>query len=67
MSSTIYRPIALRAAGGVEALSPLFSDLPPEIPIAFFMVLHVQPHGQSRLPLILERNGRLSEGKETRG
>ena len=47
------------SAGGVEALSALFSDLPPEIPIAFFVVLHLPPHCQSRLPLILERTARL--------
>ena len=47
------------SAGGVEALSALFSDLPPEIPIAFFVVLHLPPHFQSRLPSILERTGRL--------
>ncbi len=47
------------SAGGVEALSTLFSDLPPEIPIAFFVVLHLPPQGQSRLPSILERTGRL--------
>ena len=47
------------SAGGVEALSALFSDLPPEIPIAFFVVLHLLPHCQSRPPSILERTGRL--------
>lgn len=47
------------SAGGVEALSGLFSDLPPEISIAFFVALHLPPHFQSRLPSILERTGRL--------
>jgi two-component system chemotaxis response regulator CheB len=47
------------SAGGVEALSNLLSDLPSEIPIAFFVVLHVPPRSQSRLPLILERTARL--------
>ena len=47
------------SAGGVEALSALFSHLPPEIPTAFFVVLHVPPRSQSRLPSILERTGRL--------
>jgi chemotaxis response regulator CheB len=47
------------SAGGVEALSALFWDLPPELPIAFFVVLHVSPHSQSKLPSILERTGRL--------
>ena len=47
------------SAGGVEALSGLFSDLPSEISIAFFVALHLPPHFQSRLPSILERTGRL--------
>jgi two-component system chemotaxis response regulator CheB len=47
------------SAGGVEALSTLFWDLPPEIPIAFFVVLHRLPHSLSWLPSILERTARL--------
>lgn len=47
------------SAGGVQALSAFFSDLPPVVPIAFFVVLHVPPHSQSRLPSILERTARL--------
>jgi len=47
------------SAGGVEALSALFSGLPPELPIAFSVVLHVPPHSQSNLPSILERTARL--------
>ena len=47
------------SAGGVEALSALFWDLPSNIPIPFFVALHVSPHGQSYLPAILERTGRL--------
>jgi two-component system chemotaxis response regulator CheB len=43
----------------VEALSTLFSDLPSELPIAFFVVLHVPPRSRSRLPSILERRARL--------
>ena len=59
------------SAGGVEALSNLLSDLPSEIPIAFFVVLHVPPRSQSRLPLILERTSRLpaehpSDGEKIR-
>ena len=45
------------SAGGVQALSALFSHFPPEIPIAFFVVLHLPPHYQSTLPSILERAG----------
>jgi two-component system, chemotaxis family, protein-glutamate methylesterase/glutaminase len=47
------------SAGGVEALSALLSDLPLEIPIALFVVLHVPPRSRSRLPSILERTARL--------
>ena len=47
------------SAGGVEALSNLLSDLPSEIPITFFVTLHVPPRSQSRLPSILERTARL--------
>ncbi len=47
------------SAGGVETLSNLFSDLPPEIPIAFFVVLHLPPGFQSKLPSILQRKGGL--------
>jgi two-component system, chemotaxis family, protein-glutamate methylesterase/glutaminase len=48
------------SAGGVEALSTLFLDLPTEIPIAFLVVVHVALRNQSRLPSILERTARLS-------
>jgi two-component system chemotaxis response regulator CheB len=47
------------SAGGVEALSALFSDLPFNMPTAFFVVLHVSRHHQSQLPAILTRTGRL--------
>jgi two-component system chemotaxis response regulator CheB len=47
------------SAGGVEALSALFRDLPSGLPIAFFVALHTSPRRPSRLPAILERTGRL--------
>ena len=47
------------SAGGVEALSALFCELPSNIATAFFVALHVSSHGQSHLPSILARCGRL--------
>lgn len=47
------------SAGGVEALSALFWDMPSGLPTAFFVVLHRSPHSRSWLPSILERTGRL--------
>ena len=47
------------SAGGVEALSALFWDMPSSLSIAFFVVLHRPPHRPSHLPLILERTARL--------
>jgi two-component system chemotaxis response regulator CheB len=47
------------SAGGVEALIALMADLPPELPAAVFVVLHVMADGTSVLPEILDRAGRL--------
>jgi len=47
------------SAGGVEALSKLLWDLPSNIPVTFFVVLHVSPLRQSHLPDILARTARL--------
>lgn len=47
------------SAGGVEALTTLFSGLPLELPAAVFVVLHVMPGGMSVLPRILMRAGSL--------
>lgn len=52
--------IALAAsAGGVEALSDVIGGLPPDIPAAVLVVLHVTPIGPSVLPSILSRHGHL--------
>ncbi|TME67662.1 MAG: chemotaxis protein CheB, partial [Chloroflexi bacterium] len=32
------------SAGGVEALATLVSTLPPELPAAIFVVLHIPAH-----------------------
>ncbi len=47
------------SAGGVEALSELFSRLPGDVPASFFVVLHVPERGTSMLPDILSRRGAL--------
>ncbi|HEY4574512.1 MAG TPA: chemotaxis protein CheB, partial [Thermoanaerobaculia bacterium] len=45
------------SAGGVQALSEVMDGLPPNLPAAVFVVLHVAPHGHSALPAILSRLG----------
>jgi two-component system chemotaxis response regulator CheB len=47
------------SAGGVEALRELARGLPPDLPAAVFVVLHVPPSGQSILPKILSNSGPL--------
>ena len=43
------------SAGGVRALGQIIESLPPNLPAALFVVLHVTPHGHSALPNILAR------------
>lgn len=47
------------SAGGVEALRQLMGILPPQLPLAVLVVLHVPPTGTSALPAILGRSGAL--------
>ncbi|MFN6464573.1 MAG: chemotaxis protein CheB [Nostoc sp. DedVER02] len=47
------------SAGGVEALSYLVKQLPPDLNAAIMIVLHVSSHGMSVLPDILSRAGKL--------
>ena len=43
------------SAGGVEALGQLIPLLPPDLPAAVFIVLHISSQGTSVLPNILNR------------
>ncbi len=47
------------SAGGVEALTTLFSYLPADLPAAILVVLHVPTTGKSILPTILNRKSHL--------
>lgn len=47
------------SAGGVEALEVMVAGLPPDIPAALFVTLHVPAGSTSHLPDILSRKGPL--------
>jgi two-component system, chemotaxis family, protein-glutamate methylesterase/glutaminase len=47
------------SAGGVEALARLAADLPRDLPAAVFVVHHFPAEGESALPNIVRRAGRL--------
>jgi two-component system, chemotaxis family, protein-glutamate methylesterase/glutaminase len=41
------------SAGGVQALRTIITALPADLPAAVFIVLHLDPHGRSLLPMLL--------------
>ncbi len=47
------------SAGGVQALQTLVADLPPDLPAAVFIVLHISADFPSLLPQILARQSML--------
>jgi len=47
--------LSLEPAGGVEALADLVRNLPPDLPAAIFVVLHIPAHSTSVLPKIQNR------------
>lgn len=47
------------SSGGVDALLRLVAGLPPDLPAAVFIVLHVEPGFASRLPELLTARGPL--------
>ena len=47
------------SAGGAQALRQIVAELPPELPAAIFIVVHMPPWWESKLPQILSHNGRV--------
>jgi len=47
------------SAGGVEAISKLVAGLPPDLPSAVCVVVHLRPYSDSNLAGVLERAGPL--------
>ena len=57
----IHRDIVVigASAGGIEALRAVMGGLPPDLPAAILVVMHMPPGGPSALPGILDRAGPL--------
>lgn len=52
--------VVAASAGGLQPLRSLLRDLPPDLPAALFVVLHVPATGGRSLPYILDRAGPLT-------
>ena len=48
------------SAGGIEALQKFFQAVPPDLGLAYVVVLHLAPDHKSELPAILGRQTRMS-------
>src|SRR5262245_41832207 len=48
------------SAGGYEVLKDIVSQLPTDLPVAVFVVIHLRPFEPSMLPEILSKAGTLS-------
>jgi two-component system chemotaxis response regulator CheB len=60
MGSTAHRIITIGAsAGGVEALQSLVRELPADLPVPIFVVLHLSADSPGLMPAILSRAGTL--------
>jgi two-component system chemotaxis response regulator CheB len=55
------------SAGGIEALMRLLADVPPNLPAAIAVVLHLGPRSSSALPALLARQGALPAEYATDG
>lgn len=47
------------SAGGIEALTQLFQELPQDLPAAVFVVCHISPESPGVLPKIISRHSEL--------
>jgi two-component system chemotaxis response regulator CheB len=47
------------SAGGIEALTQLFQELPQDLPAAVFVVCHISPESPGVLPRIISRHSQL--------
>lgn len=47
------------SAGGLKALTSLFSEIPADISLAFVVIQHLDPHRESLLPTLLAKCSRL--------
>ena len=55
------------SAGGVESLRRLVAQLPPDLPAAVAVVLHLSPTSKSMLAAILSRSGPLPAHQAVEG